>query len=93
MGMAEVTFILKFLIISTVCINSVKIFSNMVPVDKSIKSNFEDYTCVSRGSCNLPRRVMDSPYSVGTRQSFKTLAFYNGGTHQNFQKCLLNSSK
>jgi len=42
---------------------------------------------------NLPRRVLDSPFSVGTHQSFQILDFYNGGTHQTFQKCLLDSSK
>jgi len=31
-------------------------------------------------------------FSVVTRQSFQILDFYNGGTKQNFQKCLLVSS-
>jgi hypothetical protein len=37
-------------------------------------------------SCNLPRWVLESTFSVGTLQSFQTLDFCNGGTLQNFHK-------
>ena len=43
-----------------------------------------------RDPCNWPRWVLDSPFPVGTYQSFQILDFfYNGGTHQN---CLLDWS-
>jgi len=47
----------------------------------------------NRDPCNSPGWVLDSTFSVGTLQSFHILDFYNGGTHKNFQKCLLDSSK
>jgi len=49
--------------------------------------------CLIRYPCNSPRWVLDSPISVETRQSFQILDFYDGGTHQNFQKRLLDPSK
>ena len=39
------------------------------------------------------QRFLDSPISVGTRQSYQIVDFYNGGTRQNLQKWLLESSK
>ena len=47
----------------------------------------------TRDPCNSPRWVLDSPFSVGTHQSFQILDLYNGGNHKNFQKCPLDSSK
>jgi hypothetical protein len=46
----------------------------------------------TRDPCNSPRWVLDSPFSVGTHQSFQILDLYNGGNHKNFQKCPLDSS-
>ena len=46
-----------------------------------------------RDPCNLPRWVLDSPFSVGTLQGFQILRFLqlcHCGTHQKFQKCLLD---
>lgn len=37
-------------------------------------------------SCNLPRWVLESAFSVWTLQSFQMLDFCNGGTRQNFRK-------
>ena len=36
---------------------------------------------------------LDGLFSVEIHQSFQILYFYNGGTHQNFQKCVLDLSK
>jgi hypothetical protein len=46
--------------------------------NQSITRKFRDHS-------NSPRRVLDSPFSVGTKSYIFT-------THQNFQKCLLDSS-
>ena len=60
-------------------------------------STYKNYSFISllhiRDSCNSTRRVMESTFSVGIHPSFQILDFYNCGTHQNFQKCLLDTSK
>ena len=37
------------------------------------------------------RRVLESRFSLGTRQNIKTYDLYNDGTHQNFEKMALDS--
>ena len=52
----------------------------------------DDRCTTNRDYSNLFRWVLNSPFSVGTLQSFLILDSYNGGTNQNFQKYLLKSS-
>jgi hypothetical protein len=40
-----------------------------------------------RDPWNSSRWVLNSPFSVGTPQSFQIIDFYNGGTRQHCQKC------
>ena len=93
-------------ILLKVALNTIKQTSNnimtcyVVFFKGELYSTYKNYSFISllhiRDSCNSTRRVMDSTFSVETRPSFQILDFYiiyNGGTHQNFQKCLLDTSK
>ena len=42
-------------------------------------SDFYFYYNSLRNPCNFLRYILDSPFSIGTHQSFQILDFYNGG--------------